>query len=212
MRMALRCFGDAVGIVVGLFWMWEVWLNGWFAGDCLCCGGPIFVFPRSLSAWTVGWAAAGLALFGWRFWALGRRGRYGAWVRWPYAVVLVGLACAPLAVVYTALWSVLLNWCPETLMDDMKTRMRFWGWLWALVLGVPAAAWLFFFGRRSRLGWVALAFAAWMGCFGVPDVAAAERWLARHVWHYGTVGAVTNGRVGEIADAPGLSPWGGVSG
>lgn len=41
--------------------------------------------------------------------------------------------------------------------------------------------------------------AAWVGYFGA-------------LWKYSTVGAVTNRRAGEIADAPGLSPWGEVSG
>lgn len=40
-RMALRCVCDAVGLVLGVLLVWQVWLNGWFAEDCLCCGGPV---------------------------------------------------------------------------------------------------------------------------------------------------------------------------
>lgn len=186
-RMALRCVCDAVGLALGVLLVWQVWLNGWFAEDCLCCGGPLFASPVP-SAWALSLTMIGLPFFGLRYWWLGRCGRYGAWMQWPYAVILAGLLCAPLSSICLGLllvvivvgeslptfWQMAIDGLPKARLAGLVWGLAFVllaGVLWLVrkVRGVGQ-------GRRSRMLWVALAFAFGMACLGVPDLVAFERW------------------------------------
>lgn len=187
MPLTVWCLADVLLLAFGVPLVWKVWLNGWFAEDCLCCGGPLF---RSLlpAAWPLTLAVFGLLLFGARYWVLGLQGRYGAWMQWPYAVILMALACAPLTCVCLVFFIVLLV-VAEALPPAAQqvfgglSPARLSGLMWGIIFALLAGGvWLWRRksgageGRRSRLGWVALAFALWMVCFGVPDLVTFERW------------------------------------